>query len=101
MQLVGILERQVNDPLMNDATHGEPIPVPRMHDKDERVLIIAPVGHDAEAMAALLNAEGFETQICHELDEYAQQITDSAGALLLTEEALEPAQGSLLLDVLK
>src|SRR5439155_673318 len=62
---------------------------------------IAPVGQDAEAMAALLNAEGFETQICHGLDEYSQQITDSAGALLLTEEALESAQGSLLLDRLK
>ena len=52
-------------------------------------------------MAALLYAEGFETQICHGCDEYSRQITDSAGALLLTEEALESAQVSLLLDVLK
>src|SRR5437764_11550279 len=86
---------------MNDATHDERERVSRMHNEDERVIIIAPVGQDAEAMAALLNAEGFETQICHGLDEYSQQITDSAGALLLTEEALESAQGSLLLDVLK
>jgi signal transduction histidine kinase len=91
----------VNDPLMNDATHDDRARLSRMHNKDERVIIIAPVGQDAEAMAALLNAEGFETQICHGLDEYARQIRDSAGALLLTEEALEPAQGSLLLDVLK
>jgi signal transduction histidine kinase len=87
--------------LMNDATHDDRARVSRMHNKDERVIIIAPVGQDAEAMAALLNAEGFETQICHGFDEYSQQIRDSAGALLLTEEALEPAQGSLLLDVLK
>src|SRR4029450_9578232 len=86
---------------MNDATHDERARVSRMHNKDERVLIIAPVGQDAEAMAALVNAEGFETQICHGLDEHFRQITDSAGALLLTEEALDPAQGSLLLDVLK
>ena len=86
---------------MNDATHDEPARVSRMHNKDERVIIIAPVGQDAEAMAALHNAEGFETQICHGLDEYSRQITDSAGALLLTEEALESAQGSLLLDLLK
>jgi signal transduction histidine kinase len=91
----------VNDPLMNDATHDERERVSRMHNEDERVVIIAPVGQDAEAMAALLNAEGFETQICHGLDEYSRQITDSAGALLLTEEALESAHGSLLLDVLK
>jgi signal transduction histidine kinase len=91
----------VNDPLMNDATHDERARVSPMHDKDERVIIIAPIGQDAEAMAALLNAEGFETQICHGLDEYSRQVRDSAGALLLTEEALERAQGSLLLDVLK
>ena len=72
-----------------------------MHNKDERVIIVAPVGQDAETMAALLNAEGFETQIFHGFDESSRQIWNSAGALLLTEEALEPAQGSLLLDVLK
>jgi signal transduction histidine kinase len=101
MQSLGILARQVNDPLMNDATHDERAFVPRMHNKDERVLIIAPVGQDAEAMAALLDAQGLETQICNGSDEYSRQITDRAGALLLTEEALEPVQGSLLLDALK
>ena len=101
MQSLGILARQVNDPLMNDATHDEHARVSRMDNKDERVIIIAPVGQDAIAMATSLDAQGFETQICHGLDEYSQQITDSAGALLLTEEALESAQGSLLLDVLK
>ncbi len=85
---------------MNDATHDERAIASRMHNKDERVIIIAPVGQDAEAMAALLNAEGFETQICNGSDE-SRQITDRAGALLLTEEALESPQGSLLLDVLK
>ena len=101
MQSLGILARQVNDPLMNDATHDERAFVPRMLNKDERVLIIAPVGQDAEAMAALLDAQGLETQICNGSDEYSRQITDRAGALLLTEEALEPVQGSLLLDALK
>jgi len=49
----------------------------------------------------LLDAQGFETQICHGLDGYSRQMIDSAGALLLTEEALESPQGSLLLDLLK
>jgi DNA-binding NtrC family response regulator len=71
-----------------------------MH-KDERVIIIALVGQDAEAMAALLDVEGFETQICHGSDEYSRQIMDDAGALLLTEEALESDKGSLLLNILK
>ena len=86
---------------MNDATHGERVRASRMHNKDERVIIIAPVGQDAEAMAGLLDAQGFETQICDGSDEYSRQITDRAGAFLLTEEALESPQGSLLLDALK
>jgi signal transduction histidine kinase len=90
----------VNDPLMNDATHDELARVSRMHNTDERVIIIAPVGQDAEAMAGLLDAQGFETQICNGSDE-SRQNTDTAGALLLTEEALESSQGSLVLEALK
>jgi signal transduction histidine kinase len=101
MQSLGKFRAAVNDPLMNDATHDERARVSRMHNKDERVIIIAPVGQDAKAMAALLNAEGLETQICNGSDKYSRQITDKAGALLLTEEALESPQGSLLLGLLK
>jgi signal transduction histidine kinase len=89
-----------NGSLMNDTTRGKGPRMSRMH-KDERVIIIAPVGQDAEATAALLDAKGFETQICHELDECTRQITNGAGALLLTEEALQSAQASFLLDALK
>src|SRR5436309_10133401 len=52
-------------------------------------------------MATLLDGQSFETQNCHGLDGYSRQMIDSAGALLLTEEALESPQGSLLLDLLK
>ena len=69
--------------------------------RDERVIITAPVGQDAEAMAAALKNEGFETQICQRLDECSRQMADSAGAVLLTEEALEAVQASRFLDVLK
>ena len=86
---------------MNDATNDERAGVSRMHNKDERVIIIAPVGQDAIAIAGLLDSQGLETQICNGSDEYSRQITDRAGALLFTEEALESLQGSLLLDVLK
>src|SRR5438876_5002323 len=84
----------------NDATRDKQARISRRH-KGECVFIIAPVGQDAETMAALLDAKGFETQICHGLDEFSRQIMDSAGALLLTEEALESARASLLLDALK
>jgi signal transduction histidine kinase len=85
---------------MNDATHDERARVSRRQ-KKECVIIMAPVGQDAVAIASLLDIQGFETQICNGSDEYSRQITDTAGALLLTEEALESPQGSLLLDVLK
>jgi signal transduction histidine kinase len=85
---------------MNETTRDEQARMSRRH-RDECVIIIAPVGQDAEAMAALLDAQGFETQICNGSAEYSREIIDSAGALLLTEEALEPAQASLLLDALK
>jgi signal transduction histidine kinase len=85
---------------MNDATQDKRARVSRMP-KNERVIIIAPVGQDAVAIASLLDAQGFETQICNGSDEYSRRITDRAGALLLTEEALESPQGSLLLDALK
>src|SRR5256886_13991068 len=94
------IARRGRDGLVKDASRKEYSPASRMQ-KGERVIIIAPVGQDAAAMATLLDAQGFETQICNGADEYSRQITDSAGALLLTEEALEPAQASLLLDALK
>src|SRR6266480_3023873 len=94
------IARRGRDRFVKDAAREEYSPASRMH-KGERVIIIAPVGQDAAAMATLLDAQGFETQICNGSDEYSRQITGSAGAILLTEEALESAQGSLLLDVLK
>jgi len=86
--------------LMNDSTHDKRARISRIH-KNERVIIIAPVGQDAAAIATLLDAQGFETQICNGPAEYSRQIADCAGVLLLTEEALESAQGSLVLDLLK
>jgi len=74
--------------------------MPQKH-KDERVIIIAPVGQDAAAMAALLRAEGFRTQIFQGLDECSSQIVDSAGALLLAEEALQSVQASAFLNLLR
>src|SRR5262249_52368169 len=70
-------------------------------DEGERVLIMAPVGNDATAMAALLYADGFEVRICAGADECSRQIAAGTGALLLTEEALESPLLSNLLEVLK
>ena len=68
---------------------------------DERVLVIAPVGQDAGAIASLLAGHGLEAQICTGPAECCTQITSGAGALVLTEEALEMEQAFELLNTLK
>jgi hypothetical protein len=85
---------------MDDTTREEHTRMLRTQ-KNERVIVIAPVGQDAAAMSASLDAQGFETEVCDGLDGYSREMIDSAGALLLTEEALESPQGSLLLNLLK
>jgi signal transduction histidine kinase len=52
-------------------------------------------------MATLLSAEGYKTQTCEFVDELSRQMTDGAGALVLTEEALESPRVSNLLDILQ
>jgi signal transduction histidine kinase len=89
-----------HDPLTNAAAQEEDQHVSET-DEDERVLIMAPVGKDATAMAALLYADGFEVRICTGVDECSRQIAAGTGALLLTEEALESPLLSNLLEVLK
>ncbi len=66
----------------------------------DRVLIIAPVGRDAQGMAELLVGEGFEAQIYGSLAECAAHIQSGAGALILTEEALELGSLSHLFEAL-
>ena len=66
----------------------------------DRVLIIAPVGRDAQGMAELLVGHGFEAQICGSLAECATHIQSGAGALVLTEEALELGSLSYLFEAL-
>lgn len=59
---------------------------------DERILILAPVGRDGPAMATLLVDHGFSASVCQSASELRERMSEGAGALLLTEEALEVAQ---------
>jgi signal transduction histidine kinase len=89
-----------HNPLANAAAQEEDQHVSERNE-DERVLVMAPVGKDATAMAALLYADGFDVRICAGADECSRQIAAGTGALLLTEEALESPLLSNLLEVLK
>ena len=72
----------------------------KTNNSTERVLIIAPVGRDAHVMAELMGRHGFEALICDSLAECAAHIQFGAGALILTEEALELGSLSHLLEAL-
>ncbi len=67
----------------------------------ERVLITALGGNDAEAITALLKTAGLNPEICEDPAECARQINNGAGALLLTEEALEHVRFPELLNFLE
>jgi len=68
--------------------------------ENERVIVIAPLGRDATSIADLLNANGFAASICADPSTDADELV-SAGALIMTEEALEFAQIGYLLAALK
>jgi PAS domain S-box-containing protein len=54
-----------------------------------RVLVCAPFGRDARAVADVLGRLGHELSLCDDLHALAGAIDEGVGAILLTEEALE------------
>lgn len=59
---------------------------------EERILILAPIGQDAAAMATVLHAHGFTATVCEAASDACGYLKTGAGALLATEEALELPQ---------
>jgi signal transduction histidine kinase/ActR/RegA family two-component response regulator len=66
-----------------------------------RILIVAPVGRDAAAIAELLESHGHLARVCRGLDEAVLEVGQGAGALLLTEDCLEREQVAALLPLLE
>lgn len=67
---------------------------------DERIIVIAPLGQDASAIAELLNSNGCEAVVCEVPEQGIGQI-QHAGALVMTEEALAFAHTDSLLAALE
>ncbi|HEX2059306.1 MAG TPA: hybrid sensor histidine kinase/response regulator [Thermoanaerobaculia bacterium] len=57
-----------------------------------RLLIVAPIGRDAELMCTHLQAAGLSCLICPDMDDVCAKFAEGAGALLVTEEALQSEQ---------
>ena len=56
---------------------------------EERIVILAPIGQDAPAMATLLNSNGFHATVCGTAREACHELSLGVGVLLVTEEAFE------------
>jgi PAS domain S-box-containing protein len=68
---------------------------------EERILILAPIGQDAAAMAAVLHAHGFAATVCEAAGDACGYLMSGAALLLITEEALELPQIPDLLQQLE
>ncbi|HEY0049039.1 MAG TPA: ATP-binding protein [Pyrinomonadaceae bacterium] len=69
--------------------------------REERILVLAPTGRDAELSARFLGEAGLTSKICGGIGELCREISENAGAVFLTGEALEPETVALLTGTLQ
>jgi signal transduction histidine kinase/ActR/RegA family two-component response regulator len=62
-----------------------------LRDPEYRVLVLAPTGRDAALAGQVLSEAGIQAWICQDFEDLQLEIRRGAGALLLTEEALNSA----------
>jgi len=72
-----------------------------VHIRDERILILAPTGRDAELSARFLADAKLSPYISGDIDDLCEQIEASAGVVFLTEEALSARALACLARVLR
>ena len=59
-----------------------------MAGREDRVLLLAPTGRDADIARSVLQQAGFTVDACRSLEEVAAEFEQGAGVLLLAEEGL-------------
>jgi len=57
-----------------------------------RLLIVAPYGRDADLISTHLDGAGLPCRVCNGFEELCREIAQGVGALLITEEALQPEE---------
>lgn len=67
---------------------------------EQRVLVLAPSGRDAELTSQVLRRQGFTAAVCRDEHELVHALGDGAGALVLADEALDPVAVELLVQQL-
>ena len=69
-------------------------------DRSDRILIVAPIGRDAELMCTQLQAAGIECEICADVRSLCAELANGVGAIIATEEALPHDSAMELLNTL-
>ena len=69
-------------------------------DVSRRVLIVAPIGRDAELMCTHLESAGVPCEVCDDVDGMCMELDRGAGAIIVTEEAIGPEVAPRLARVL-
>jgi PAS domain S-box-containing protein len=62
----------------------------------ERIIILAPVGRDGELLAEFAHRRGYMTHLAQEGDDLEAVMSQGAGAVVVTEEALQGTQAAYL-----
>src|SRR5271156_5826720 len=63
---------------------------------ERRILILAPFGRDADVIAEVVNKDGRECERCGDTHALTTELSNGAGAALITEEALAGDQAAPL-----
>jgi PAS domain-containing protein len=58
---------------------------------EENILVLAPLGRDAELAASALRDAGMQAEVCGSLRELIDRLQAPSGVLLMAEEGLEPS----------
>ena len=64
------------------------------------MLVLAPVGRDAALTCQILAEEGIESHPCRDMDELCRECISGAGAVLVTEEAMNASALKRLISTL-
>lgn len=68
--------------------------------EEERVLVLAPLGRDAVLLCQMLESAGFICEHCNDAADLQRKLSEGAGVLLLTEEALVAETTMMLNNVM-
>ena len=69
--------------------------------RDERILVLAPVGRDASILAATCESQQLSSVVCPSVDAMVRALEDGVGMVVVTEEVLVPPAARVLVEALR